>query len=135
MKIPIRFYYHQGTSTTLLWRLCRFCYDSWHFDQNFESKRNRRPLECGYKITNGFSPSSVTFILGLDLYIIIIMLVHCYVLSHNILYQYSIILLHSTLISILLCVFICTCYNSGSYYPMWVVRRINICLHYLHTFC
>ena len=37
MKIPIRFYYDLGASTTLLLRSCRFCYNSCRFDQNFES--------------------------------------------------------------------------------------------------
>ena len=36
-EIPIRFYYDLGASTALLLRSCRFCYDSCHFDQNFES--------------------------------------------------------------------------------------------------
>ena len=37
MKIPKRFYYDLGASIALLLRSCRFCCDSRHFDQNFES--------------------------------------------------------------------------------------------------
>ena len=47
MKIPIRFYYDLGPSAALLQRSCRFCYDLCRFDQNFESSRNRRPVEWG----------------------------------------------------------------------------------------
>ena len=36
-EILVRFYYDLGASTALLLRSCRFCYDSCHFDQNFES--------------------------------------------------------------------------------------------------
>ena len=36
-EIPVRFYYDLGASTVLLLRSCRFCYDSCHFDLNFES--------------------------------------------------------------------------------------------------
>ena len=46
-EIPIRFYNDLGASTALLLRSCGFCYDSCHFDQNFESKRYRRPVEWG----------------------------------------------------------------------------------------
>ena len=46
-EILIRLYYDMGASTALLMRSCRFCYDSCHFDQNFESERNRRPVEWG----------------------------------------------------------------------------------------
>ena len=36
-EIPVRFYYDLGASTALLLRSCRFCYDSCHFDKDFES--------------------------------------------------------------------------------------------------
>ena len=48
MKIPIRFYYDLGASSTLLLRSWRFYYDLCRFDQNFEAERNRYlPVEWG----------------------------------------------------------------------------------------